>query len=77
MTSPESEPARRTRLSINIGQDTAEILREYARRKGVSVTETVRRAVAVLHEVDQAIQREESIYMGKDGGKVKEICFLI
>jgi hypothetical protein len=39
---------RSVRLSVNINAETSAFLREYAARKGVTITEAVRRAVAVL-----------------------------
>lgn len=42
------------RLGININDETAEFFKAYAERRGVSVTETVRRAASVLQYFDDA-----------------------
>jgi len=45
----KAEPKTKTeRLSVNITQATADALRELATRKGMTLTEVVRRAVTVL-----------------------------
>lgn len=38
---------RFTRLSVNLGSETAEIFKELIERKGLSISEGVRRAIAV------------------------------
>lgn len=66
---------RLVRLSVNLGPDVADQLKEYASRKGVSVTEAVRRAIAVLAFVDDAQKRGASLNV-EEGGTIKEIVFL-
>lgn len=48
------EPATRqyTRLNINLNDETAEALKELAAKHHISVTEAVRRAVAILKFVE-------------------------
>lgn len=64
------------RLSVNIHNDVSDVLKEYAARKGVSVTEAVRRAIEVLHNVDKAYQDGASVNLEKDG-RLKEVVFVI
>jgi hypothetical protein len=64
------------RLSVNLGPDVADQLKEYAGRKGVSVTEAVRRAIAVLAFVDSAQARGASVNLS-EGGALKEVLFLV
>jgi hypothetical protein len=69
-------PAEKTvRLAVNLGPEAADVLKEYASRKGVSVTEAVRRAIAVLAFVDETQRRGASINVEKDG-VLKEVVFL-
>ena len=67
---------RLVRLSVNLGPEVADQLKEYASRKGVSVTEAVRRAIAVLAFVDEARNRGASLNV-EEGGVLKEILFLV
>lgn len=67
---------RLVRLSVNLGPEVADQLKEYAGRKGVSVTEAVRRAIAVLAFVDSAQARGASLNVGEDGS-MKEVLFLV
>jgi hypothetical protein len=47
--SPGLKPGKNrfVRLSVNLGSETAEIFRELIERKGLSISEGVRRAIAV------------------------------
>lgn len=44
---PAGDPPAQSRLNVNINKQTADALKDYADRNGVSVTEAVRRLVAV------------------------------
>ncbi len=72
----EGVPDRLVRLSVNLGPEVADQLKEYASRKGVSVTEAVRRAIAVLAFVDDAQNRGASLNL-EEGGALKEVLFLV
>jgi hypothetical protein len=67
---------RLVRLSVNLGPEVADQLKEYAGRKGVSVTEAVRRAIAILAFVDNAQARGASLNLN-EGGSLKEVLFLV
>ena len=70
-----NSPDRLVRLAVNLGPETAEVLKEYASRKGISVTEAVRRAIGLLAFVDEAQRRGASLNID-EGGVLKEIVFL-
>jgi hypothetical protein len=70
-----ASPDRLVRLSVNLGPEVADSLKGYANRKGVSVTEAVRRAIAVLGFIDDAQTRGASLQVEEDGVR-KEIVFL-
>lgn len=72
----ESRSDRLVRLSVNLSPEIADVLKEYAQRKGVSVTEAVRRAVTVLQFVDETQDRGASVVVN-DEGAMKEIVFLV
>jgi len=64
------------RLSVNLSPDVADQLKDYAGRKGLSVTEAVRRAIAILAFVDDAQRRGASLNI-EEGGTLKEVLFLV
>jgi hypothetical protein len=63
------------RLSVNLSPDLANELKQYAGHKGISITEAVRRAIAVLTFVENAQSRGASLHL-EEGGALKEILFL-
>jgi hypothetical protein len=63
------------RLSVNLNPEVADELKAYAKRKGVSVTEAVRRAITVLAFVDETQRRGASLNVEEDG-TLKEVLFL-
>lgn len=63
------------RLSVNLSPLVADTLKGYAGRKGVSVTEAVRRAISILKYVDDAQARGASLNI-EEGGILKEVQFL-
>lgn len=66
---------RLTRLAVNLGPEAADVLKDYAARKGVSVTEAVRRAIAVLAFVDETQRRGAAINV-EENGVIKEVMFM-
>lgn len=55
-----------TRLSININEETAVVLKTRSAQEGRTVTEMIRRAVAVYDRVAQARDDGEPVKIGKD-----------
>lgn len=64
------------RLSVNLSPGIAGELKEYAERKGISITEAIRRAITVLSFVDDAQQRGAAINL-EENGALKEVLFLV
>jgi hypothetical protein len=69
-------PGRPVRLAVNLSAESAGVLKEYAGRKGVSVTEAVRRAIAVLAFVDETQRRSGTVHV-EENGTLKEVVFLV
>jgi hypothetical protein len=67
---------QQTRLSVNLSRDVADELKEYAGAKGVSVTEAVRRAIAILVYVADVQDRGASLNV-EDNGVTKEVLFMV
>ncbi|MGA4850870.1 hypothetical protein ACOBQB_33225 [Streptomyces sp. G5(2025)] len=63
-----------TRLSVNINEDTAAKLRWYKEHKGISITETVRRAIALLELVEKETAKgNEVLLKSQDGKSVRQL----
>jgi hypothetical protein len=55
------------RLNVNLNAETAAALRRVAEERGISATETVRRAVALLDYLEAEKQQGRRIFTGNDG----------
>jgi hypothetical protein len=64
------------RLSVNLSPAVAGDTRDYARRKGVTVTEAVRRAITLLMFIDAVQSRGASLSV-EEGGTRKDTVFLL
>lgn len=56
------------RLSVNISAETAAKIRRHKSRKGVTTTETVRRALALLDLMEQELLDGSEILLKSPGG---------
>jgi hypothetical protein len=72
---PKIEPAP-IRLSMNITPETDQILRATALRKGISVTEANRRAVAIMAKIDEEIDAGSRIEAIDVDGRISRFVFL-
>jgi hypothetical protein len=63
------------RLSVNLKPDVAGALKSYAGRKGISITEALRRAIVILTFVVDAQDRGASLNV-EENGSIKEVLFL-
>lgn len=76
-TTPTADTGTLQRLSVNINSETAEKLRWYKEHKQTSITETVRRAVALLHLVEQESESgNEILIRSKDGKSVRQLWMI-
>jgi hypothetical protein len=81
-TDIEGTPVQRSRdrsverFNFNLNSEAAAIIREYADRKGISLTEAIRRAIGVLQFVDEMHQKGSSVVVN-DGNTLKEVMFLV
>lgn len=60
--------APQTRLNININNQTAKVLREYAKANGVTVTEAVRRLIGIGTIVTKAEGEGKDILLRSEAG---------
>ena len=78
-TAPDSEheEPRYTRLSVNIALDVAEALRTLTRRRGITATDGVRRAIAVWKLVEDATAQGQQIQIVDPAtGNVRELVMI-
>ncbi len=64
------------RLSVNMNVATADALKALATQRGVSYTETVRRAISIAHYLDREQRAGRTILIRDDDAKtVKEVLW--
>lgn len=64
------------RIALNLGQDQGDWLKDYAARKGITLTEAIRRCLSAMEFIDAAYQRKASMHLDEDG-TLKEVLFLV
>lgn len=52
------------------------MLKEYAHRKGISITEAVRRAIGALSFLDESQSKGATVLI-KDGAETREVILLV
>lgn len=65
-----------TRLSVNINDETAQALKELATRRGTSVTEIVRRAVAVYKFVEDEVGQGKTLQLVDKNDRVTTVAMV-
>ena len=63
------------RVSANLPEETFKMLKELAAKRGVSMTEILRRAVALEDYVDEAIDEGGKILVEKRDGEMRQLLF--
>lgn len=61
------QPPKLTKLHVNLNQESADALLAYAERRGISVTESVRRMVSLAHYIDEVVANDGRIETVVDG----------
>lgn len=57
------------RLSVNINEEAADILRTVTKERGISTTEAVRRAIGLLGFFEEARRERTKVYTEDKDGK--------
>jgi hypothetical protein len=73
--SADSANPRATRLTINLGPEAIEFLDELTKRRGISYTEAVRRALAICKIIEDRTSNG-SILQLNDGERVRELVLI-
>lgn len=71
-----SRVANMTRLSVNINEETAQVFRDAAEKRGVTITEVIRRAAAYTNFLELADSRGDKILVVQPDGTTVEVKFL-
>lgn len=65
------------RLNVNLNKETAAALKEIAERENISLTEAVRRAIAILKFVEEERDHGRKIQtMDRDGKDKRELILM-
>lgn len=72
----QDESRRSVRLAVNVSAETARIFRSLIERKGVSITEGIRRAIAVWRFVEDETDRGNKLIVQEPDGNQREILLL-
>lgn len=64
------------RLSINLADDVAAVLGDWADKKDISYTEAVRRAIAVWNFVETEIAAGNRLAVVEPGGRIREVVLV-
>lgn len=65
------------RLNVNLNKETAAALKELAEKQGISLTEAVRRAIALLKFIDDEQAEGRKIQtMDSDGKNKRELVLM-
>lgn len=66
------------RLSVNMNEETAQALKELTKKQGLSLTETVRRAIAVYRFIFNEVKDRKRIVltMNPDGTDKREVVLM-
>jgi hypothetical protein len=67
---------RSVRLSVNLSQETAQTLRGLIGRKGLSITEGIRRAIAVWKFVEDETSKGNQLAVIERDNSVKTVILL-
>lgn len=67
---------RYTRLNVNLNDESAEALRKVAESKGVSVTEAVRRAIALMKFIEDETNKDHKVQIVDKAGSKRELILM-
>jgi hypothetical protein len=65
-----------TRLSVNLSREVADVLKSLTARRGITVTEAIRRAISTQAYIEDALDRGAKILISEPDGSVRELVFM-
>lgn len=76
MTQPAGNPHHATKLSVNLSGATAHAFRELIRRRGITITDGVRRAIRIWEFLERETEAGNTIAVVKPNGATKKITLI-
>ncbi len=73
---PDKDHGRFVRLSVNLSIETAEVFKSLIDRKGLSITEGIRRAIAVWKFLEDEKSRGNEIAVIEPDNSVRKVVLL-
>lgn len=64
------------RLSVNLSREAAEAIREIQERRGITITEVIRRAISTQKYIEDATDKGAKILIEQPGEPLKELVFI-
>lgn len=72
----EGDADRAVRLSVNLSPEASGTFRELIERKGLTITEGIRRAIAVWKFIEDEAQRGNQIAVIEHDGSIRKVVLL-
>ncbi|MGH8524911.1 MAG: ribbon-helix-helix protein, CopG family [Gammaproteobacteria bacterium] len=63
------------KVTVNLSDETIEDLREVAKKRGITLTEAIRQAIATEKFVQKEREEGGKVLIEKRGGRVREVEF--
>jgi hypothetical protein len=74
-TTTTTAPSTSIRLSVNLSPEAADALRTITARRGITLTEAVRRAISTQYYIEQALDEGARIILAGPGDTTRELLF--
>jgi hypothetical protein len=73
MVATMAAPATKVKVTVNLPQQDIDTLRSIADRKGITMTEALRRAIALEQFVEEAVGRGANILIEEKGKTLRQV----
>jgi phosphoribosylcarboxyaminoimidazole (NCAIR) mutase len=68
-------PSATIRLSVNLSQDAADALKSITARRGITITQAIRRAISTQYYIEEALDEGARIVISGPGDATRELLF--
>lgn len=73
---PRSNDAQKRKLSVNLSEDASQVVRELAVRKGMTVTDVIRRAISLERFVVDQLDEGKTFVVRRPDGSTETVHFV-
>lgn len=73
---PSTTAPAKTKISVNLSGDAAEKINEVAARKGISVSDLIRRAISTQLFVEAELDEKNTFLVRSPDGEMERVTFL-